>query len=204
MENQDVTPEEQTSHSSELKKTVDRQKIPNFIPWALIAKEPKNVILGSSVYAGTSLIFSLSLGSAGATMWNIMAASIISFLVFAYYQGHKWAPAMLTPAIGLTTLFNCLIFSTAGGSIGSAKRGFSVSFSSGQEIPAFALLFSLICAVYVLASIWRAPSREFLDQHERIRLGREKLNDPAQTSSEDIAEKTASENSSDTEEDNLK
>ncbi len=95
-------------------------------------------------------------------------------------------------------------FSTAGGSIGSAKRGFSVSFSSGQEIPAFALLFSLICAVYVLASIWRAPSREFLDQHERIRLGREKLNDPAQTSSEDIAEKTASENSSDTEEDNLK
>lgn len=77
MENQDVTPEEQTSHSSELKKTVDRQKIPSFIPWALIAKEPKNVILGSSVYAGISLIFSLSLGSAGATMWNIMAASII-------------------------------------------------------------------------------------------------------------------------------
>lgn len=91
MENQDIIPEEQTSHSSELKKTVDRQKIPSFIPWALIAKEPKNVILGSSVYAGVSLIFSLSLGSAGATMWNIMAASIISFLVFAYYQGYNWA-----------------------------------------------------------------------------------------------------------------
>ena len=91
MENQDIIPEEQTSHSSELKKTVNRRKNPSFIPWALIAKEPKNVILGSSVYAGVSLIFSLSLGSAGATMWNIMAASIISFLVFAYYQGYKWA-----------------------------------------------------------------------------------------------------------------
>ena len=111
---------------------------------------------------------------------------------------------MLTPSIGLTALYQLPNFSTAGGSVGSTKRGFSVSFSSGQEIPAFALLFSLICAVYVLASIWRAPSREFLDQHERIRLGREKLNDPAQTSSEDASKQTASINSSDTVEDKLK
>lgn len=205
MENQDNnTPEEQTSHSSESKKAVDRRKIPSFTPWALIAKEPKNVILGSSVYALASFIFGISLGSAGATMWNIVAAGTIGSLVFAYYRGYKWSPAALIPAIILTTLFNFLIFSTAGGSVGSAKRGFSVSFSPGQGLPAIMLLLSLTCVIYVLASFWRAPSREFLNQHERIRLRREQLANPTQTSSEDTSEKTASENSSDTEEDNLK
>ena len=205
MENQDNnTPEEQTPHSSESKKAVDRRKIPSFTPWALIAKEPKNVILGSSVYALASFIFGISLGSAGATMWNIVAAGAIGFLIFAYYQGYKWSPAALTPAIILTILFNYLIFSSTGGSVGSAKRGFSVSYSSGQEIPALMLLFSFICAVYVLASIWRAPSREFLNQHERLRLRREQLADPAQASSENNSEKTTSENNSEAEGDNLK